>query len=183
MKTILKITVMVAFAIGVPTLPALQKATVAQETAPTTAPSIWKQFTSETGKFTVLMPGEVKEQVDRDLHWFEVERTQEEVRYSVAYEDFSAPIYQTTAELEDAFAGLRRTIGQENGKILAESRMTLKGYPGIEFKLTFPKEGATGRARVFIAKQRVYTLVVKTNREKNLTRSVDGFFQSFQLSD
>lgn len=183
MKKLYQITLVVSLAIGLPTLPNLQLASLAQEAAPPANPSVWKRFTSETGKFSVLMPGEVKEQAERELHLFEVERTQEEVRYSVAYEDFAVAIYQTTAELEDAFAGLRRTIAQENGKILAESRMTLKGYPGIEFKLTFPKEGSTGRARVFIAKQRVYTLVVKTNREKNLTRSVDGFFQSFQILD
>lgn len=145
--------------------------------------SVWQSFSSETGRFSVLMPGTPQQQTDADLHLFEVERPQDEVRYSVAYQDFPTAIPTTEADLQQAFNQLRRTIEQEDGTITAESRLTLGGYPGIEFKIRFPKEGATGQARVFLVKQRVYSLVVKTSNGKNLTKSMEGFFRSFQFRE
>jgi hypothetical protein len=159
----------------------LTSTTLANSAPTTPAPitSVWKRFTSSEGRFTVLFPGDPKqERVGSATHLI-VDRPQEETVYQVSYLDL--PETTTTAEAEESIQAIASVFAQENIKITATQTLNLKQYNGQEFRFRHQQEGATGRMRIFLVDRRVYILTVRTVRERFLLKSMEGFLNSFQL--
>jgi hypothetical protein len=157
--------------------------------APSTlAQSIWKRFSSSDGRFAVLFPGEptvVKQALPyadgqtTEIHAFYVERPTEDTTYAVAYNDFPFGGEVSPELLKQAFDnGRDRMVGE--AKLLSEQTISLGQFGGREFKF-IRNDGKLTRARMYYVGGRLYQIVVETGREKHLTKSIEGFLNSFQL--
>lgn len=152
------------------------------------AQSIWKPFSSQEGRFKVLMPGtpsEDKSNVNTKageitINRFSVRR-ENEALYAVAYSDLpdkfslnSADINPLLSEIAAGFAAGSR------GRLVSQRNIRLGNVPGREIRLQLER-GAIARGRLYVANKRLYQVVVATAKEKNLTKSIEGFFNSFQI--
>lgn len=152
------------------------------------AQSVWKPYSSSSGQFTVLFPGnplEFQESIDTplgeiDLFGFGVERP-DEAGYLVAYSDFPVNLAQAPIPLEDLLAGIMTGfINSIGGDILSQNSISLNGFPGQEARIQL-EDNFVARYRVFIVNERMYQLAVFTDKEQYLPKSIEGFFNSFQL--
>lgn len=142
--------------------------------------SIWRLFTSEAGGFKVLMPGEAKVAKADDLTSFRVDRPQEGAVYIVSYVDFDGDPALEQDGIRDAFAGTAQGIADEGGKILTTKTLALGSYPGQEIQAKLAN-GMTTRIRAYIVEKRFYLVIATTKSDRNLTKSIEGYLNSFQL--
>lgn len=162
--------------------------TPAQSTNATTQ-SVWQTFASGEGGFTVLFPGSptpIEETLDTsmgkiDFRGLMVERA-EEALYLVAYSDLPVNLNQNTEQLQSFFSDVVHNVPKlTGGKILAHERISLDSYPGKAMRIQLP-DGIMARSRFYLVNQRLYQIVVITNKEQHLPGSIAGFFDSFRLT-
>ncbi len=158
------------------------------------AESIWKQFSSTAYKFSILMPGipqEDKQTVKTkigaiEVHTFTVEREQEEVKYAVSCAEYSQEYIQLLSRnnlIEAALEkGKNAAIQKSKGNLLSEKKITLGSYSGREINYTKPGDKIV-KHRIYLVNRNLYQIIVETTpkREKYLTKSIAGFFNSFNL--
>lgn len=152
------------------------------------AQSIWKPFSSPEGGFRVLMPGTPipgKDNVNTQsgsipINFFVAVRP-EEAFYVVAYADFPRTVSLNSREVQELLPKIDPTAAQREGvRVVNQRNIRLGNYPGRELKLQ-DREGFTLRWRAYLVNKRLYQIGVVTNKEASLTKSIDGFFNSFQL--
>lgn len=163
------------------------------DNAPAIAQSIWKRFASEEGRFSVLFPGS-PEQLSRavpyaagqstEFRMFFVERKSDAIVYAVAYNDFPIPASAINADVMQQALDSGRDAMLTNLKatLLSERPIQLGNHPGRE--LLFKLSGnARGRIRLYFVGTRLYQVwsIVDANRQKHLTKSIEGFLNSFAL--
>lgn len=174
-------------AVTVPS-PAIERLSASDLAQVTQSPSIWRLFTSTTGQFSVLFPGEPRtlkrttpyaNGQSTDLQVFYVERSQEATAYIVTYSDFPAGLDLSPDRLRLAFDKSRdRWVGA--AQLVSEREVDLASFPGREFKF-LQADGQMTRGRLYYAKGRLYQILVTTRRAQDLAKSIDGFFNSFQI--
>jgi hypothetical protein len=142
--------------------------------------SIWKLFSSETGGFRVLMPGEPQPGQSQNVQFVTVERPQDAVVYTVSYVDFPVSPKDQPGGVKEAFSGVKAGIVEANAQVTAEQDLELKGYPGQEMRVV-QASGLVTRFRSYVVDQRMYIVMAQTKNEKNLGKSIEGFLNSFQL--
>lgn len=169
-----------------------QEHTSRPPSTPTTTPapsntadkSGWVPFSSELGRFSVMMPEvpqEKTETVDSahgpyTTHLFIVKDTTNV--YLIGWVDYDASFnFNRQAELEanrDNFVkGIKAT--------LLNTRPTyIDGYSAIEF--TAETVDRVFRSRVYMVGRRPYQIVIGTPKGVDETASVDRFFKSFKVS-
>jgi hypothetical protein len=162
---------------------------VAQTALPSAvAQSIWQRFASPEGRFSVLFPG-APSVLQRSVSYapgqsteisvFYVDRPQEATTYVVSYNDFPFGETIDAAVLKRAFDnGRDRMVG--GAKLLSEQSITLGSVSGREFKF-IKTDGKVTRVRMYYSNGRLYQVMVETAREKYLMKSLEGFFNSFQV--
>ncbi|MGF1989342.1 MAG: hypothetical protein RMY62_015915 [Nostoc sp. ZfuVER08] len=69
---------------------------------------------------------------------------------------------------------------QDEKKLLSQENINLGAYPGREIKLWDEKEGIFLTGRVFIVNQRLYILLIGSEKNPQ-TSDVAKFFDSFEL--
>ncbi len=144
--------------------------------------SLWQKFTTLRGNFSVLLPGEPQPTFKvSGVSGFEVNRPQESVIYGVSYMDFPTNPQARPGGIEEVFAGAQ--VGfEENQHVLVDSHpISLQGNPGRDMKF-IRSDGVTIRCRVYVVEQRLYLVMARTTREKSLTKSIEGFLNSFQIA-
>jgi hypothetical protein len=152
----------------------------------------WQKFSSNEGKFRVLMPKppELQRQsfplqgtkIQIQMYLFttiDQPSPSEAAAYTVAYADF--PFIPTTREAADMLLDASQTQMLVNRTLLARSTFELKGNPGRELKLK-DDQGMLTRVRLFLVKQRIYMVMAVSQSEPGLGGS-DRFLDSFELSD
>ena len=92
--------------------------------------------------------------------------------YSLNAPEISALLPQLPAQ-PTASSGIR-SINRRN--------IRLGNIPGKEIRVQ-SSEGFTFRWRAYVVNKRLYQLGVLTDKEQSLTKSIDGFFNSFQLAN
>jgi hypothetical protein len=152
------------------------------------AQSIWKPFSSTTGGFTILMPGipnEEQKVINTQLgsttvYAFSVTRNNQAF-YGVAYSDLPANIADNPREIDQLLSEVISSFSEVvGGKLVSQQPINLGNFPGREFRLQLAEEVVVvGRA--YLVNQRLYQIVVGTDKERYLTKSIQGFFNSFQL--
>ncbi|MEB3179609.1 MAG: hypothetical protein VKL59_11325 [Nostocaceae cyanobacterium] len=152
------------------------------------AQSVWKQFASTEGGFTVLFPGIPQEAAvplntpsgQVSLRIFAADRPGQ-AAYFVSYADFPAAVlrYDPNTLLNGVVNGAVRNV---QGTILSQQAINVAGFPGRETRVQ-AAGGKILRYRTFLVNQRLYQIVVETTpgAEMNLTGSIQGFFNSFKL--
>ncbi|OLP17320.1 hypothetical protein BST81_16055 [Leptolyngbya sp. 'hensonii'] len=194
-SSFLSVVLIGGFAVASPEANQLQPAQTVLAQASEAKKSVWKSFLSQTGGFTILMPGDplASKQTQNtqmgaiDTQMFVVERQQDSVAYMVAYSDLPPNLVQQVskgeANVEQLFRGVRDGFVESiKGKILDERQITLAGYPGREIWLELPRD-RKARNRIFLVNQRLYQVVVVVgkDKEKYLVKSVEGYLNSFKL--
>jgi hypothetical protein len=167
------------------------------------AQSIWKPFSSKEGRFSVLMPGTPRES---QLIWDPVTGyivylftvTREEAEYMVWYLDFEPPtrrldddgqssnfpdmLPNTPEKMTDVLvnAGTDCYSTPSYCRLISEQSIRLGSYPGREISLRLPS-GPLVRRRLYLVNRRVYILSVRTTQERFLSKTIEGFMNSFKL--
>ena len=152
------------------------------------AQSIWKPFSSQEGRFKVLLPGTpTQEKKNTKTKYgtfpttiFSVVR-EEEAGYLVSYLDFPQNINLTARNRDQYLSAIATGFAQgAGGRLVSQQNIRLGNLSGKEVRLQF-EQGVIGKGRLFLANKRLYTVIVITDKEKNLTKSIQGYLNSFQL--
>lgn len=157
---------------------------------PEKAPADWIDFKSDTGAFTVKLPGKpestAKEVVNPDkpglmikLRLFIAVDTERMNNYLVRYSDFAVGNYMANKE-----AGLNALADElsANAKVIGKAKVIWKdGYEGRELKLVFGKSDH-GVVRVYVRGNRTYMLLKENLREGEDVKTDDAFFNSFKFT-
>jgi len=169
---------------GYPTLQSVQ----ANESFLIAQSSIWKPYSSTQAGFTVLMPGTPSEESTSvkteigviPVQLFSVVRPSEAV-YVVAYSDLPDNISQNSRDIEQLLSGIAAGFSEgSGGRLISQQPIKLGNVQGREIRLQF-SQGVISIGRIYVVNKRLYQVVVATTKEKNLTKSIEGFFNSFQL--
>ena len=158
-------------------------------TTPAPAPSNtdnsgWVKFTSENGRFSVLMPEippEKTETVDSahgpyTTHLFVVKDTTSV--YLIGWVDYDPSFnFNRQAELE---ANRDNFVKGISATLLSSKATVVDGYSTIEF--TAETADRVFKSRVFMVGRRPYQLVIGSPKGMDDTASVERFFNSFKVS-
>lgn len=144
----------------------------------------WQKFSSDEGRFTVLLPGTPSEESQTDKtedgipyqeHYFSV--TQPNAVYFVTYSDIAGEEVNQVdpdAVLKAATEGLL----SDGGKLVSNHEISLSGYPGREIQYR-DSQGNLGNTRIFLVGGRLYQLVAIASNSDD----IQMFFNSFELMD
>jgi len=143
----------------------------------------WITFTSEDGRFSVLLPEVPKDSAETTksehgpytTHLFVV-KTAKSV-FLVGWVDYDPSFnFNVKSELDanrDNFVnGLKATLRTSN-------TLTRNGYPSLDF--TADTADSIYQSRVFIIGRRPYQLVVGTARGQDDSANIAKFFESFKI--
>jgi len=150
----------------------------------TTDSGSWVKFTSENGRFSVLMPEippEKTETVDSShgpytTHLFVVKDTTSV--YLIGWVDYDPSFnFNRQAELE---ANRDNFVKGISATLTSSKATVIDGYSAIEF--TADTADRTFKSRVFMVGRRPYQLVIGSPKGMDDTASVERFFNSFKVS-
>lgn len=146
------------------------------------APGEWISYSSEAGRFGVLMPAEprVTEQGleiggGKLVNNVFLALTQFAV-FGVSYADFPPNTSKSKSLLDKVRKGV---IDGINGTLTGSSNISHKGYPGREFQAS--SDRGLYSSRIFLVNARLYQLVVVAVPGKVSDADVHRFLNSFEL--
>ena len=156
-------------------------------------PKSWKEFTSQDGFFTVLLPGTPVKQLQQagsptgPVDYFAYTLQTEAHSYYVAFIDFP--------EVPNDARGIRKildgardgAIATINGTLVSEQDLSLKGMPGRAMTVEGPSQVL--KARIYLAELRLYLLMIVASKTPAPTpeagildnATVEKFLGSFKL--
>jgi hypothetical protein len=143
--------------------------------------SVWQKFTTIRGNFSVLLPGTPQATTKAGVSGFEVSRPQDAVIYGISYMDFPADPKGRPGGIEEVFVGAQAGFEENHHVLVTSTPIQLQGKPGRAMKFT-RSDGLTTHCRVYIIDQRLYLVMARTIREKDLAKSIEGFLNSFQIT-
>jgi len=148
----------------------------------------WKTLTSKAGRFTVMMPGEAKEQkqdvptpagkITMTMYILEKDGT----AYFATFNDYPAELIQKS-EADTLLDGARDgAVGNVKGKLLEEKKIKVDAFPGRE--ITFEALGGMfiGRSRIYLVKERLYQVMVLSPKAAGLPKDAGKYLDSFKLT-
>lgn len=147
----------------------------------------WATFESEEGRFSILFPGEPKEQTESvstaigtiETEFFMVE--QKDMAYSLNYADYPADIV-AASDAGMMLNGARMgAVSNVNGELLDEKEITLDGYPGREIRIEIDEDDIIVRARFYLVENRLYVVQALSKKSKASSEEIDEFLDSFEL--
>lgn len=144
----------------------------------------WSEFTSNEGRFSILMPGvpeASKDTVDSQpgpytthLVVFKGERNV----YLVGWVDYDPRFnFNRQAELE---ANRDNFVKNLKATLVSTRALKIDGYQAIEFTAETPQR--TFRSRVYMVGRRPYQIVIGSPKGVDDSQNVDKFFNSFKVS-
>lgn len=149
--------------------------------------TIWADFKSPEGKFSVLLPGTPTRTIDTNpatapLEFGVFRLTQDNIQYIVAYYDYSRAVIQSTDPqilLLGARTGIQGDIG---GTVESEKDITLDNqYPGRELTLAAADGTRVMRARIFLVNNRLYRIEALGPKDQISAKDIDQYLISFTL--
>ena len=150
-------------------------------------PSVWTEFRSNEGGFSVLMPGEptpnkvtvntasgVKEADMFTLNEGELNE------YIIAYSKYSKTDSKSRST-DKLFNAVRDgLLSFQQGKLLSEAAITLDGYSGKEIAVE-RRDGVITTARFYVVDDRFYQLSVNAKTNEREPEAPKRFLDSFKL--
>ena len=167
-----------------------QEHTRPPRTTPTPTPTggtpsnTWARFTSEDGRFSVLMPGTPKESNDTvpsehgpyTTHMF-ILRNETNV-FVVGWGDYDPSFnFNLQTELE---ANRDNFVKGIKGTLVESRALKIDGYKAIEF--TAETTTRVFRSRVYMVGRRPYQIIVGSPKGAEDSNSVSKFLDSFKVS-
>jgi Protein kinase domain len=152
------------------------------------APEGWQSFSPPGGRFTVLLPGEPKKDVKAsqtergpiETCTFTIESGQH--TYAAGWFDFPGIVPQGPQiknALEGGQQGLLKNLGDVT--ILKDEEIALDGHPGKEVVIENKDKRYTLTVRLYLVRQRTYTLLASAPLGQADAADVKRFFASFRL--
>ena len=147
----------------------------------------WKEFRSNEGGFSVLMPGtptpnKVSVNTTSGVEEANMFSLSDESlsEYIVAYSKYpktDSKVVTTGKLFDNVRDGI---LLVEQGKLLSEAAITLDGYNGREIAVERP-DGVITMARFFVVANRFYQLSVKAKTNERELEAMRRFLDSFKL--
>jgi len=154
----------------------------------------WTYYSSETGNFLVLAPGEMEYRVssmdlaigklDYHIYFNQGKDSTENILYQVSYCDYpEGSIHSDSTEfLQLLFEqNIKESAKTVSGKVIYEEDIQYKEYPGKLFKVHFADDQAAIKTHLFMIENRYYALSVTSLKGKALNPYVDSFLSSFKI--
>jgi hypothetical protein len=142
----------------------------------------WKEYASEKGKFSVLLPGGPETgyrfgpAASGAVMSYVTNYQKDAKAWSVVY--FDLPSIPPDA---DAVKKLfERERDSYTPKPSGEKSLTLNGHPALEFKTLIDDRDRVQIVRIILVKQRVFELWVVTQARRAASEDVTRFFDSFK---
>ncbi len=151
----------------------------------------WKQFTSSEGRFSALFPSNPKEEVETvdsaigplNIHFFLSEK--ENSWFAVSYSDYPYVAIQAV-DVSELLDGARDgMVANVRGKLISEKPISLGNYPGRELVVEVSKGPFVfvTIARVYIVKNRHYSVQVVILKKLSSSKTVWEFLDSFSVTE
>jgi len=147
------------------------------------------RFASKAGRFTIEMPGEPKEQINKidtalgpiDLHLF-VFSPDPNIVYIASYADYPEDVIKKS-DSEKMLNGARDgAVKNINGKLDREKKITIDKHPGRDISIV--ADQAMARVRMYLVDARLYQVIlVSTSKESVTSKDAEKFLDSFKLAD
>lgn len=144
----------------------------------------WVRFTSEDGRFSVMMPEKPTDKMETvdsahgpyTTHLFIVRDTTSV--YLIGWVDYHPSFnFNRQAELE---ANRDNFVKGINAKLVTSRPTTIDGYTAIEF--TAETEDRVFKSRVYMVGRRPYQIVIGSPKGQDDMANVQRFFNSFKIS-
>jgi hypothetical protein len=132
-------------------------------------PTAWQEFSSDKGRFSVLMPGRPTaktisipvEGLKIDMYMHSLMTT---IRYSVSYYDLPVKV-DDPDEIKKFLQNAKQGgISSIHGRLLEDREIKLGKYPGYYVALVTPDDSVL-RSKSFLVGQRFYQVTINTPRE------------------
>jgi len=152
----------------------------------------WREYSSEDGSFSVLLPGTPDEQTETvttelgDISLtILMAQPDESMIYFISYSDYPAAAVAASDPLSLLASARDSTVDSQGGSLTGQYRITLGEHPGLAFIADVKMEGrdAVLRARNYIVGNRLYQVFAMAYRESDSVDEMNRFFQSFRLSE
>jgi hypothetical protein len=148
---------------------------------PSSAAPRWQRFVSESGRFSILMPGRpafetkvLTTKGGRNFRYSSYLLDLGATAYMVSYSDYDA---KTEISLDDALAGIIRSW--PDNTVTSRRPITIYGYPGRALELETREHRV--RFRVFAWGRRLYQIGFVAPRDQFSRDDADAFMNSFHL--
>ena len=153
----------------------------------------WREFRSEAGGFTIKFPGSPTLQdyplqkgplnLIRHAHSL----MHESFVFHVEYVDYPKGYVDPSLSLEGGISGLRHTVVNDGGTLLAETNVTRGNCSGREATFLFqpkrPNHPQFWHARIFLSGQRMYLMIFTADDDSPAARDTGRtFLDSFSAT-
>lgn len=142
-------------------------------------PSPWVTLAPEGAGFSILVPGQAAETVDKKrsytIHTFSV--TAGRATYVASYSDYEPGKLNPATALN---ANRDRFNKGLHAALISSREITLGGNNGMEFTSETP--AANVKSQMFLVGNRLFQTVAFVFKDVDETRNVDRFFESFKLT-
>lgn len=129
----------------------------------------WRTISNSEGRFTILMPGTPTED-KKDGHSFMVQTDQGV--YMIAYKDFPGEIGNLPPD--QYLDQVSEELATDGDKVVGKRKINLAGYPGRELQYE-TADGLDGIARIYLVKERVYTVIVMPSKAQDAQKFLNSF--------
>lgn len=153
----------------------------------TISPEDWKEFSSEEGRFSILMPGTPEEEQgdvggarQRDVKMFSVQRKLQQQGFMVSYSDLPGVDPEGGAEVKILDSVSKNALQASKGKLIREKTITLDGIPGQELEIQVPDNGFI-ITRQYLFQTRLYQITLTSLAGRPDPAVVAKFFDSFKI--
>lgn len=148
----------------------------------------WSTFTSAAGKFSVSMPGTPKEQKMEvpspigAIQFYLFTGRDRNYEFVASYNDYPASVV-SQGNVEKMLDGARDgAVGNINGKLQSEKKITLKNFPGREIHVLTPDGKAALKYRIYLVGNRLYQVGIVSTNPFQETEKTNQFFESFSVT-
>jgi hypothetical protein len=147
----------------------------------------WREFRSNEGGFSIMMPGRPEEQSQKTATAFgTIESRVFLVEYKGAgyllnYADYPPEIVQDSPEdviLDGVSLGV---VAQSGGTLISSAAIRLGEYTGRELEINSPAGGSVLMVRIYLVGTRIFQLSVVSELRVNNSEDLAQFFNSFEL--
>jgi hypothetical protein len=146
----------------------------------------FKEFRSDEGGFTVLMPGKPKAQnqtLDSPVGQVKMVMYMagsSKAGCAVAYADYPAQLINSTDPQKTLDGARNGAIKNVNGKLISETSINFHGLPARDVRIEIPKK-ALITARLILAGPRFYQLMFIAPTDKEHEQDISQFLNSFTI--
>jgi hypothetical protein len=155
--------------------------------AASAADPAWETFTSKEGKYSIALPGKVKEKtVDNGVTTVRsILLEGKDLLYTLAAGDIpNVEESSKEAGFADAWLTRQRDRAVQKGKLLKEEKVTLdEKYPGRDLTIEPTDKDNLIRIRMVMSGKRFYQITVTGPKKAVESEDADKFLKSFKIVD